>query len=296
MRVDNIKTRVAMLVFAGGFLTAGCGGGDSPAGPGTTQPPTPPEPPAPPPAPSVSRVEVSPNAASLEVGRTQRFSATARASDGAVISGVDVTWSSSNTAVVTIDSGGVATAAGAGTATIRATADGVASSPVTIDVSEPPPATPPPTTSPPATPPPATPPPATPPPTTPPPATPPPTTPPPSLRSRTAAITGTTSYPRTAGSVTFEEVADGQLKLTVTGMNDGGGVQAYLFLYTSASISWRPGNAEPDGARNFGNVTNDSSFEEIFTPRAGETIDSYSDVILHCALVNMRLGSGSLSN
>lgn len=263
MRVDNIKTRVAMLVFAGGFLTAGCGGGDSPAGPGTTQPPTPPEPPAPP---AVSRIEVSPNAASLEVGKTQRFSATARASDGAVISGVDVTWSSSNTAVVTIDSGGVATAAGAGTATIRATADGVASSPITIDVSEPPPATPP------------------------------PATPPPSLRSRTATISGSTSYPRTAGSVTFEEVAGGQLKLTVTGMNDGGGVQAYLFLYTSASISWRPGNAEPDGARNFGNVTNDSSFEEIFTPRAGETIDSYSDVILHCALVNMRLGSGSLSN
>lgn len=276
MRVDNIKTRVAMLVFAGGFLTAGCGGGDSPAGPGTTQPPTPPEPPAPP---AVSRIEVSPNAASLEVGRTQGFVATARASDGAVISGVNFTWSSSNTAVVTISSGGVATAAGAGTATIRATADGVASSPVTIDVSEPPPATPPP----------ATPPPATPPPTTPPPST-------PSLRSRTATISGSTSYPRTAGSVTFEEVAGGQLKLTVTGMNDGGGVQAYLFLYTSASISWRPGNAEPDGARNFGNVTNDSSFEEIFTPRAGETIDSYSDVILHCALVNMRLGSGSLSN
>ena len=273
MRVDNIKTCVALLVFAGGFLTAGCGGGDSPAGPGTTQPPTPPEPPAPP---AVSRIEVSPNAASLEVGKTQRFSATARASDGAVISGVDVTWSSSNTAVVTIDSGGVATAAGAGTATIRATADGVASSPVTIDVSEPPPVTPPPTT--------------------PPPTTPPPTTPPPSLRSRTAAITGTSSYPRTAGSVTFEEVAGGQLKLTVTGMNDGGGVQAYLFLYTSASISWRPGNAEPDGARNFGNVTNDSRFSETFTPRAGETIDSYSDVILHCALVNMRLGSGSLSN
>ena len=110
--------------------------------------------------------------------------------------------------------------------------------------------------------------------------------------SRTASISGTSSYPNTAGSVTFEEVPGGKLKLTITGMNTGGGVRAHLFLYTSSSINWRSG-AAPDGARHFGDVTGRNSFSSTFTPSAGETLDSYSHVILHCALVNMPLGSGS---
>ena len=81
-----------------------------PTSPPTTQPPAPPAPPPTPTPPTVSVVEVSPNAAALEVGKTQRFTATAKASDGNVISGVNFTWSSSNTAVVTINSGGMATA------------------------------------------------------------------------------------------------------------------------------------------------------------------------------------------
>ena len=72
--------------------------------------------------------------ATVEVGRTQRFVATAKASDGTVISGVDFAWSSSNTAVATINNNGVATAVAAGTATIRATGNGVASAAVTITV------------------------------------------------------------------------------------------------------------------------------------------------------------------
>lgn len=441
MPCKSFVTSIIALLIAGGLTTAGCGS-DSPTSPPATQPPAPPAPPAPPP--SVSRIEISPDAASLEVGKTQEFVATAKASDGAVISGVSFTWSSSNTAVATISSGGVATAFSTGTATIRAngngitsepatvtvtrapvagapvasitvspsapqqmtgddtrqlmavartsdgtmvggvafvwssddnevatvdstglitavaagmanitaTAEEVTSEPVIITVAEPPPPPPPPvvdrvvdrvTVE--------------------------PTTasiqegdtrqfsataydadnaeitgktfiwessstsvaavdamglatgvsagpatitatvdevsgtasltvtepPPPPMRSRTAAISGTSSYPRTAGAVTFEEVAGGKLKLTITGMNTGGGVAAHLFLYTSASINWRSGPA-PDGARHFGNVTNRNSFSQTFTPRAGETIDSYSDVILHCAFVNMKLGSGSLSN
>lgn len=124
-------TCFAMLFFVGGYLTAGCGGGDSPTSPPITQPPTPP---APPPAPTVSTIEISPNTASLEVGRTQGFVATAKASDGSVIGGVNFTWSSSNTAVVTINSAGVATAVSAGTATIRATGNGITSAPATITV------------------------------------------------------------------------------------------------------------------------------------------------------------------
>ncbi len=130
-------TCIFILAFTGGFLTEGCGGSEpSPTSPPTTQLPTPP---TPPPPPTVSRIEVTPNTASLEVGKTQRFVAIAKASDGAVISGATFSWTSSNTAIVTINAGGVATAVRAGTASIRAAAGGVPSSPVTINVSEPPP-------------------------------------------------------------------------------------------------------------------------------------------------------------
>lgn len=213
------------------------------------------------PPPIVDRVTVTPSSATIEEGETRRFTATAYESDGTVIPGKSFAWTSSNTSVATVSpsSGTATTATGvsAGSTTITASVDGKSNT-ATLTVTAPPP--------------------------------------PPQLKRRTATISGASSYPNTAGSVTFEEVAGGKLKLTVTGMNDGGGVQAYLFLYTSSSISWRTNQAVPAGARNFGNVTNDSSFSHTFTPRSGETIDSYSHVILHCALVNMRLGSGSLSN
>ena len=211
----------------------------------------------PPPPPVVDRVAVSPSSPSIEEGETQRFTATAYTSDNEVISGKTFSWTSSNTTVATVNpsSGTATTAMGVneGSTTIRAEVDGESGT-ATLTVTAPPP--------------------------------------PPQLKSRTATISGTPSYPNTAGSVTFEEVAGGKLKLTITGMNTGGGVAAHLFLYTTASINWRSGPA-PDGARHFGNVTRRSSFSQTFTPRAGETIDSYSHVILHCAVVNMPLGSGS---
>ena len=131
MSFRMITTRYATLVFAGVILAMGCGGGDSPTQPTPTQPTTPP---APPPPPTVSRIEVSPNTVSLEVGKTQQFTATAKASDGTVIGGVDFTWSSSNTAVATINSAGVATAVSVGTSTIRSTGNGITSEPVTVTV------------------------------------------------------------------------------------------------------------------------------------------------------------------
>lgn len=135
MSIRLITTQIAMLVIAGGLWAAGCGGGDSPTRPTPTTP-SPPTPPPPPTAPTVSVVEVSPNMATLEVGKTQRFVATAKASDGTVISGVNFAWSSSNTAVASINNNGVATAVAAGTTTIRATGNGVASAAVTITVTE----------------------------------------------------------------------------------------------------------------------------------------------------------------
>ena len=134
MSIRLITTRFAMLVIAGGlWAVVGCGGGDSPTQPTPTTP-SPPTPPPPPPAPTVSVVEVSPAMATVEAGKTQRFVATAKASDGTVIGGVNFAWSSSNTAVATINNNGVATAVAAGTATIRATGNGVSSSPATITV------------------------------------------------------------------------------------------------------------------------------------------------------------------
>ena len=129
-----VKTSVNKVVGIGltFILIAGCGGDSSPTKP--VDPPTP----TPPPAPTVSTIEVSPTSASLEIGKTQRFSATAKASNGSTISGVNFTWTSSNTAVITINASGLATAVAAGTAMIRATGNGIASAPATITVTLPP--------------------------------------------------------------------------------------------------------------------------------------------------------------
>ncbi len=129
------KHIVSLIVHmaAGSLQFAGCGGKDSPTGP-TITPPTPP----PPPPPSVASIVVNPSSASLVVGGTQRFSASARASDGSTISGVNFTWTSSNTAVVTINTSGLAAAVSAGTAMIRATGNGISSAPATITVTLPP--------------------------------------------------------------------------------------------------------------------------------------------------------------
>ena len=130
MSLDIRKSYVnTVLVLIASFcmpliLIAGCGK-DSP-----TKPPVV--------TPTVASVTVNPASALLEVGGTQRFTASARASDGSTVSGVTFSWSSNNTSVVTINASGVATAVSAGTSTIRATGNGVSSSPVTVTVTQPP--------------------------------------------------------------------------------------------------------------------------------------------------------------
>ena len=90
--------------------------------------------------PPVANVTVSPSSAQeMTVGDTLSFTATARAANGTERDDVSITWMSSDTGVVSITSAGVATAVSAGMATVRAMADGVSSSPVTITVVEPPP-------------------------------------------------------------------------------------------------------------------------------------------------------------
>ena len=116
------------------------------------------------------------------------------------------------------------------------------------------------------------------------------------LKSRTGTISGWPGYTSAAGSVTFEEVAGGRLRLTITGLNDGGAPDAWLALYTSSRIDWDAGASLPDGARGFGEVTNQSSFTRTFTPSSGETIDSYSHVVLHCRNFRVGIARASLSN
>lgn len=66
-------------------------------------------------------VTVTPATASILVGATQAFSATAKDANGTAVTAT-YTWSSSNPAVATVSAAGVATAVAAGTAVIRATA------------------------------------------------------------------------------------------------------------------------------------------------------------------------------
>ncbi len=60
----------------------------------------------------------------------------ARDGAGSPVSGVTLTWSSSDASVATVSSVGLVSATGIGSATITASADGVTSNPVTVTVSE----------------------------------------------------------------------------------------------------------------------------------------------------------------
>ncbi|MBL8960929.1 MAG: Ig-like domain-containing protein, partial [Gemmatimonadetes bacterium] len=108
-------------------LVAACsGGGDG----GTT----------PPPPPTVASVGVSLASASLAVGQSTTATATARDAAGATISGKTPNWSSSSTAVATVDGNGTVTAVAAGSANIIATIDGRTGQ-ATLTVTPPPVAT-----------------------------------------------------------------------------------------------------------------------------------------------------------
>jgi uncharacterized protein YjdB len=73
---------------------------------------------------SVASVRVSFGGASVVVGDTTRATAELVDASNNVLSGRAVSWSSSNTAVATVNSSGLVTALGAGTATITATSEG----------------------------------------------------------------------------------------------------------------------------------------------------------------------------
>lgn len=86
---------------------------------------------------SVASVTVSPTSPSVTVAGTAQFTATAKDSNGNAVNGASFTWSSSNTAIATISSTGLATGIAAGTTNITATAGGSTSTPVTLTVTVP---------------------------------------------------------------------------------------------------------------------------------------------------------------
>ena len=94
--------------------------------------------PAPPAAP-VATVAVTPPTVTVAVGATAQFTATTSDAAGNVLTGRAVVWASSNVNVATVTQAGVVTAVAAGTATIRATSEGVVGS-AAVTVPAPPPA------------------------------------------------------------------------------------------------------------------------------------------------------------
>ena len=73
---------------------------------------------------TVSSVTVSPVSANLTTGQTVQLSAMPRDASGNALSGRVVTWGSSNTAIATVNPGGLVTAVAAGSAAITATSEG----------------------------------------------------------------------------------------------------------------------------------------------------------------------------
>jgi uncharacterized protein YjdB len=73
---------------------------------------------------AIASISVSPASASASVGDTARFTATAKDARGNTLTGISFAWSSSDPTVLTMGAGGLATGAGAGAASVVATAGG----------------------------------------------------------------------------------------------------------------------------------------------------------------------------
>jgi len=99
------------------------------------------------PAPVVTTVTVSPPTASIATGASVTLTATVKDAQGNVMSGQTVTWSTSNSAVASVNSSGVVSGVAAGSATVTATCAGkMGSSAITVSSPAPPPPPPPPPT------------------------------------------------------------------------------------------------------------------------------------------------------
>ena len=91
------------------------------------------------PVPSLTSIGVTPASATLAAGGTQQYAAAATYSDGSTVDVTrEATWASSDAGIAAVSAGGLATAISSGTASIRATLNGVSGS-ASLAVSPPPP-------------------------------------------------------------------------------------------------------------------------------------------------------------
>jgi len=133
MKAKSILVTLVLL----SILLSGCGGGGSSLSGGPIPSPTPAPTPSPTPASaSLTTLQVSPGTTAIGAGAMQQFTATGKFSDGSSKDmTASVTWSSSDTAVATINSSGMATGIISGAVTITAksgTVQGVAGLNVTV--------------------------------------------------------------------------------------------------------------------------------------------------------------------
>lgn len=128
MKIQHLIDIVSGVLLA--LTLTACGGGGSPVSSGGSGG-----------APTVASITVSPASASIAVGATEQFTATAKDANGNALSGVTFTWASSSSSVATINSSGLATGVAAGNTNVTASASGVASSAAALTVTPPPIAT-----------------------------------------------------------------------------------------------------------------------------------------------------------
>ena len=93
-------------------------------------------------APTVARIQISPDAGTLDVGQTLRLDATALDGNGSPVASAQIDWSSGNDGIATVSESGDVTAVDPGTVDVIATSGSVRST-VSLIVEEPPPPTPP---------------------------------------------------------------------------------------------------------------------------------------------------------
>jgi hypothetical protein len=84
--------------------------------------------------PAILSVSMSPITATIKVGQTQQFVATAKDVNGNAVTGAPFSWSNSFSGIATVDSNGLATGVSPGTVLITASLGGVTSPVATLTV------------------------------------------------------------------------------------------------------------------------------------------------------------------